>query len=151
MDLKPYDVKNILSNLEKVFSKKDIKLLSKKSYEFLYMMSGFIGHYDIHGFKNAYSDLRELLNDIEGALPIEKDVAIRDIDDPKHNGYGLPYCQSKLDIVEGLKIIVEKYKNEVSVEGSKIDDDKFELLKECVKRCEKDLEFRKTFIDKVFA
>lgn len=151
MELKEYNSKRILNNIEKVLKNKNIELLSKASYHFLYLMSGFIAHYNLSGFQHYYSDLRDLLNDIERALPSEKDVAVRDIDDPKHNGYGLAYCQSKLEIVEGLKIIVERYRNEVSVEGNKRDDNKFEILKEGIKRAEKDLKFRKSFIDKVFA
>lgn len=113
MDLKPYNVKSVLNNVEKVLKNQDINLLSKTSYHFLYLMSGFIAHYDLAGFQHSYSDLRNLIGDIERALPSEKDVAVRDVEDPKNNGYGKPYCVSKLEIVEGLKPIIEKYRVEI--------------------------------------
>jgi len=35
---------------------KDINKLNKRGYNFLYLCSGFIAHYDINGFKAYYSD-----------------------------------------------------------------------------------------------
>jgi hypothetical protein len=35
---------------------KDINKLNKTGYNFLYLASGFIAHYNIHGFKAFYSD-----------------------------------------------------------------------------------------------
>ena len=126
MDLKPYDVKNTLRNIELVFRYNDIDKLNKKGYDFLYLMSGFIAHFNIHGFKNAYRDLRDLLNNIESSLPIEKDVAIRDIKDPNHNSYGLPYCQSKLEIVEGLEKIIPTYKEKIEKKFREIEKENVE-------------------------
>lgn len=34
----------------------DISKLNKTGYKFLYLCSGFIAHYDLHGFKSYYSD-----------------------------------------------------------------------------------------------
>jgi hypothetical protein len=34
---------------------KDINKLNKRGYNFLYLCSGFIAHYNIHGFKDYYS------------------------------------------------------------------------------------------------
>jgi hypothetical protein len=34
---------------------KDTKKLNKRGYNFLYLASGFIAHYDIEGFKGVYS------------------------------------------------------------------------------------------------
>lgn len=131
--LKPYNVKNVLNNIESVFKYKDIYKLNKTGYNFLYHLSGFIGHYDLFGFQAVYTDLRLLLNDIKGAMPIEKDTAIRDINDPKHNGYGLPYCQSQLNIVNGLEVIVNKYETAINKDFKKIEKakikTKIELLK----------------------
>lgn len=33
----------------------DISKLNKRGYDYLYVASGFIAHYDIHGFKQVYS------------------------------------------------------------------------------------------------
>lgn len=34
----------------------DITKLNKRSYNFLYLASGFIAHYNIHGFKSHYEE-----------------------------------------------------------------------------------------------
>jgi len=43
-------VKNVIRSLE------DIESLNRTGYNFLYLASGFIAHYDINGFKAYYSD-----------------------------------------------------------------------------------------------
>lgn len=43
-------VKNILSAC------RDIRKLNKRGYNFLYLASGFIAHYNIFGFMDAYSE-----------------------------------------------------------------------------------------------
>jgi hypothetical protein len=42
----------------------DINQLSKQGYDFINTASGFIAHYDLHGFKAYYSD-HDLQQDIE--------------------------------------------------------------------------------------
>ena len=44
---------------------RDINKLNKTGYDFLYLSSGFIAHYDIHGFKAHYSERGSLQADIE--------------------------------------------------------------------------------------
>lgn len=51
-------VKNVLSAC------KDINKLNKRGYNFLYLASGFIAHYDINGFKSHYEDY-SLIDDIK--------------------------------------------------------------------------------------
>lgn len=43
---------------------RDIEKLNKTGYNFLNLCSGFIAHYDIHGFKAYYSE-HSLVDDIE--------------------------------------------------------------------------------------
>jgi hypothetical protein len=43
----------IVSNVLKAV--RDIELLNKTGYNFLYRASGFIAHYNIHGFKGYYT------------------------------------------------------------------------------------------------
>lgn len=43
---------------------KDINKLNKRGYDFLYLASGFIAHYNIDGFKAYYSE-HSLQDDIE--------------------------------------------------------------------------------------
>lgn len=42
----------------------NIDKLNKRGYDFLYLCSGFIAHYDIEGFKDYYRD-HSLIDDIE--------------------------------------------------------------------------------------
>ena len=44
---------------------KDINKLNKRGYQFLNLSSGFIAHYDLHGFIDFYSHI-SLKNDIIG-------------------------------------------------------------------------------------
>jgi hypothetical protein len=48
-------VKSIISNV--VAACKDINKLQKRGYNYLYLCSGFIAHYNIHGFKDHYSGI----------------------------------------------------------------------------------------------
>jgi len=43
---------------------KDINKLNKTGYNFLYLASGFIAHYNINGFKDFYSDNNSLRQEI---------------------------------------------------------------------------------------
>ncbi len=51
----------IVNNVVKAV--KNIDNLNKTGYNFLYLASGFIAHYDMHGFISEYSD-RSLKRDI---------------------------------------------------------------------------------------
>ena len=51
----------IVNNVVKAV--KNINNLNKSGYNFLYLASGFIAHYDMHGFISEYSD-RSLKHDI---------------------------------------------------------------------------------------
>lgn len=54
----------IIKNITEVVRTSDIQLLSKKSYDFLYLASGFIAHYDHSGFKSYYEHGWALRRDI---------------------------------------------------------------------------------------
>jgi len=54
----------IVSNLRKVFQTGEIYHLSKSAYNFLYLCSGFIAHYNLHGFRDEYRDVAELKRNI---------------------------------------------------------------------------------------
>lgn len=55
--------KNIARNV--LAACRDIEKLNKTGYNFLYLASGFIAHYDINGFKAYYSEPGSLQRDIE--------------------------------------------------------------------------------------
>ena len=55
----------IVSNVVKAC--KDIELLNKTGYNFLYLASGFIAHYNLYGFIAHYSDYnlkRDILDNV---------------------------------------------------------------------------------------
>lgn len=54
----------ITKNILLVLKTGDINRLSKKSYNFLYLMSGFIAHYNHNGFMGYYQDTEDLRRDI---------------------------------------------------------------------------------------
>jgi hypothetical protein len=60
--LTPKQQANIVRNV--LAACKDIEKLNRTGYDFLYLASGFIAHYDIHGFKAYYSE-HSLQRDIE--------------------------------------------------------------------------------------
>jgi hypothetical protein len=43
---------------------RDINKLEKRSYNFLYLASGFIAHYDIYGFASYYGTAKRLAEDV---------------------------------------------------------------------------------------
>lgn len=51
-------IKNVISAC------RDIRKLNKRGYNFLYLASGFIAHYDIHGFMFYYGEPGKLRLDI---------------------------------------------------------------------------------------
>lgn len=69
----------ISKNVAQVIKSNDINKLSKASYQFISIMSGFIAHYDINGFKYEYSNVSKLLHDIATSMDIsDKERYIRD-------------------------------------------------------------------------
>ena len=150
-ELKPYNVKAILKSVKAVLKNNDSSKLTKEAYNFVNLMFGFIAHYNINGFRNHYVDLRDFVNELELSIPVEIDICQRDVNDkPNYNGYGLPYCQSKLAIVLGIAELVKKYKNSIIKAEAEKDINKFELLKELIKRAETDEEIKLKLLDAIF-
>jgi len=56
--------KMIVNNINKVLNTGNIELLTRQSYNYLYLCSGFIAHYDLYGFRHYYSDTNDLARDI---------------------------------------------------------------------------------------
>ncbi len=54
----------IVSSLRKVFKTGDIKYLTNSAYKFVMLSSGFIAHYNLHGFRDTYSDVNRLREEI---------------------------------------------------------------------------------------
>ncbi len=67
MALKPMtegEKNRILRNIGLMFKAKNIELLDKYGYNFLYLASGFIAHYNLGGFIEYYGSTEELAQDI---------------------------------------------------------------------------------------
>jgi hypothetical protein len=62
--LPPHKVKRIITNIIKTIKSGDIEKLEKQSYNYLYLCSGFIAHYNWYGFKDYYLDTETLKHDI---------------------------------------------------------------------------------------
>jgi hypothetical protein len=63
-------VQLIVSNIRKVYLNRDIRILSKSAYKYLYLCSGFIAHYNLNGFiyhygRNCNFTAYDLIRDIE--------------------------------------------------------------------------------------
>jgi hypothetical protein len=54
----------IVCNLEKVFKDNNIEHLNKSAYKYLNLCAGFIAHYSLYGFRNYYSDISLLKDDL---------------------------------------------------------------------------------------
>ena len=58
--LTPTQCDRIVANVRKVVSTGDINFLNMQAYNFIMLSSGFIAHYNIHGFMDAYGDGKSL-------------------------------------------------------------------------------------------
>lgn len=50
----------IVSSIRKVFETNDINNLTNSAYKFLNLSSGFIAHYNLYGFRDAYANVNGL-------------------------------------------------------------------------------------------
>lgn len=50
----------IVSSIRKVFQTEDINNLTKSAYDFLNLSSGFIAHFNLYGFRDAYANVNDL-------------------------------------------------------------------------------------------
>ena len=146
---KPYRVANILNNIELVFKTGDSQKLSKESYEFLYLMSDFIAHYDINGFRHHYSDVRDLIE------KLDSDYYISDADRLETDGdfqkwYGSAYNRSKAQITRGLVVLARKYKNVAQQQGNESDMHKIEVLEAIVNRAKKNPGEARELLNSIF-
>lgn len=65
MNLKtPNQVRLIVLSFRNVFAHNEISKLTKSAYNYIYLCSGFIAHYDVWGFRGHYADVESLKRDI---------------------------------------------------------------------------------------
>jgi hypothetical protein len=53
-------VKMIVNSFRRVFESRDIGNLNNSAYKFIYLCSGFIAHYNLLGFRDAYQNIETL-------------------------------------------------------------------------------------------
>jgi len=103
---------SVIKNFQEVIESKDIGKMSKELYEFLHLHCGFIAHYDINGFKAAYTNPRDFA-----------DVFIRHFDreHPYYNGvyscHESPYKntgKTKAEIKREFEKIVNLHKESIT-------------------------------------
>ncbi len=100
-------VKSVLRNVENIFKSRDISKMTKATYNTLYLMSGFIAHYDINGFKYHYENVSDLARDI--ARSSDTSDAGRYVRDSWFKDqYGEAYCASKSAMYVGLGTLARK-------------------------------------------
>lgn len=107
---------------------------TNRLYNHCYSHCGFIAHYDINGFYATYfnGDYKDLQNFFSHFT----DKGYICLDD--YN-----------DINKAMTSEYKKRQKKIFGKAEETSDDKFELLKECVKRAETDLKFRKDFLHKI--
>ena len=115
------------------------KQLTKRLYNHLSLHCGFIAHYNIHGFYSEYfggeiSDLKRFFSHFEKT---------------EWGGYNSQSCWGNFeDIGKAMADEFEAVKGKILIEAVKEMDNRWELIKECVKRADTDLEFRTKIIEK---
>lgn len=128
--LKPYNSKAIVNNVKLVFKTGDIKKLNNPTYHFIYLLSGFIAHYNLYGFQDTYSDLREFGKDLLNACSESEER--RSTEKWAITEYGIGYCQSKADAIKGIREVVLKYQNEITKKAEEIDIEKLTNLRDII-------------------
>lgn len=101
----------VLKNFERVLVEKDSSLIDKQLYEVLIGYCGFIAHYNIHGFRETYSDLRDLIHNLlrEDSLGLRWYVNNKSsyLYDTKYRGRYIA------DFVTGILDLARKYRDSV--------------------------------------
>lgn len=54
----------IVNSFKRVFLTRDINNLTAAAYRYIYLASGFIAHYNLWGFRDAYQSVNELREDL---------------------------------------------------------------------------------------
>lgn len=105
--MKPIKTQAVLRNIQLVLRIGDISRLNNTAYQFLYLMQGFIAHYDLHGFRDYYRDVNDLAIDIAESADLAD--AERYITDRFFTGTDAAYYRSKYETLAGLRQLIAAY------------------------------------------
>ena len=64
--------KGIKASIKNVIEKKDITKLTSDAYKFVMNISGFIAHYNIHGFMQEYENVADLVINLKNSSDIKR-------------------------------------------------------------------------------
>jgi hypothetical protein len=103
----PINSPSVLRNIALVLRANDIDKLNGTGYNFLYLMQGFIAHYDLYGFRDSYRNVADLARDIKESADLSD--AERYITDSFLTGKDAAYYRSKYDTLVGLRELVAAY------------------------------------------
>lgn len=101
----PYNTKAIADNLRLVFTSGDIRKLNQPTYTFISLMSGFIAHYNLYGFQDEYTDLRQLATEILQSERDEEYYGTQWFIDR----YGTEYPASKVATIKAVHQVAKEY------------------------------------------
>jgi len=108
-----YNTSAIIKNITQVFKNKDMTLLTKPTYDFLYHLSGFIAHYNVNGFIDYYNDLRVFVNDFKASSDLND--AERYIKDRFVSNCGQKeYYESKYKTLLEIKSLIPQFENDIN-------------------------------------
>ena len=112
--VREYDTLNlptVLRNFEKVLVEKDSSLIGTQLYAVLMGYCGFIAHYNIHGFRETYRDLRDLISNLlrEDSMGLVWYINNKSsyLYDTKYRGRYIA------DFVKGILDLARKYRDSV--------------------------------------
>jgi len=79
MELTPQSkVNGIISNFRSIFKSGDIAKMNKSGYGYIYLASGYIAHYNMYGFIDAYEDALTLAKSIVNNVEANKWLNFRE-------------------------------------------------------------------------
>lgn len=115
---------------------------TKRLYEHLHLHCGFIAHYDINGFYGTY---------FNGDY-VDAKRFFSHFDKTEHGSYNSSSTWGDyIDIGKAMADEYEKLKDKIFTETQDKNDNRFELLKECIKRSETDIVFRNQLLNKIYS
>jgi hypothetical protein len=117
---KPYNVKAICNSIEKCLKECSMDHFTKQAYDFVYLLSGFIAHYNHQGFCDQYNDnMTQFVEDLKNSHSVMN---------PEHymqscfvNDYGWDYCVSERDICVRIGELVKQYDESVEATQARKD------------------------------
>jgi hypothetical protein len=91
----------IISSFKRVFITGDIENLTNPAYKYIYLASGFIAHYNLYGFRDAYHDIsllkRNIIANTQANTWSNFTPTDRDYD----------YYMSKAEVYKGIVSLIE--------------------------------------------